>query len=76
MAGILTFAEAKLISAYRVASIAADRLAIIRRYAEMTHLSLGRAEDALDLWVHILATHSPLAIQTHGATHGPRGCAA
>jgi hypothetical protein len=71
MAGILTFAEAKLISAYRVASIAGDRLAIIRRYSEMTHLSLGRAEDALDLWAHILAAHGA----THGATHGPRGCA-
>jgi len=54
MTSPVTFAEARLISAYRVST---DRSAIIRSYADMNHLSLGRAEDALDLWVHILATH-------------------
>jgi hypothetical protein len=55
MTSPVTFAEAKLINAYRAA--ATDRSAIIRSYADMNHLSLGRAEDALDLWAHILATH-------------------
>jgi hypothetical protein len=47
----VTLAEIELIRAYRSV---ADRTPIIRRYAEITHLSLGRAEDALDLWVHLL----------------------
>lgn len=47
----MTFAEMELIRAYRSA---AERTPIIRRYAEVTHPSLGRAEDALDLWVHLL----------------------
>jgi hypothetical protein len=57
MNGILTFAEASLINAYGSTSIATDRQAIIRRYADMTRLSMGRAEDALDLWVHILSAN-------------------
>jgi hypothetical protein len=47
----ITVTEIELIRAYRSA---AERTPIIRRYAEITHLSLGRAEDALDLWVHLL----------------------
>ncbi|HTR36875.1 MAG TPA: hypothetical protein VMH80_13285 [Bryobacteraceae bacterium] len=47
----LTMPEIELIRDYRCAP---DRVPLIRRYAELTHLSLGRAEDALDLWVHLL----------------------
>ncbi|HUA19461.1 MAG TPA: hypothetical protein VMB25_12010 [Bryobacteraceae bacterium] len=47
----LTISEIELIRDYRCA---ADRSPLIRRYAELAHLSLGRAEDALDLWVHLL----------------------
>ena len=50
----MSFAEASLICAYRTAAKAADKIGIIRRYAEMTRLSLGRAEDALDLFAHML----------------------
>lgn len=57
MTSSLTFAEANLINAYRCASIA-NRVAIIRRYADLTKLSMGRAEDALDLWSHILGSHA------------------
>ena len=51
MSSEITFAEIELIRAYRSA---AEKTPIIRRYAEVTHLSLGPAEDALDLWVHLL----------------------
>jgi hypothetical protein len=57
MALILTLAEEKLIDAYRAAPVAADRSAIIRSYATLKRLSLGRAEDALDLWAHMFASH-------------------
>jgi hypothetical protein len=57
MSDIITAAEANLIQSYRSVSIP-DRSAIVRRYAQMTHLSLGRAEDALDLWVYMLANAS------------------
>jgi hypothetical protein len=53
MSNILTAAEANLIHTYRSVSIP-DRVAIVRKYAQATHLSLGRAEDALDLWVYML----------------------
>jgi hypothetical protein len=57
MLNILTATEANLIRAYRsVPSL--DRGAIVSKYAQMTHLSLGRAEDALDLWVYMLAKAS------------------
>jgi hypothetical protein len=50
----MTLAEMRLVDAYR--SVAAvERASIIRLYADMTHLSLGRAEDALDLWAHMLS---------------------
>jgi hypothetical protein len=52
----VTVAEVGLIRAYRSVAHALERATIIRRYAEITHLSLGRAEDALDLWVHLLET--------------------
>jgi hypothetical protein len=54
MTSPMTFAEASLINAYRNTST--DRSAIIRSYADMNRLSLGRAEDALDLWAHILSS--------------------
>jgi hypothetical protein len=57
MALILTIAEENLINAYRTAPAAADRSAIIRSYASLKRLSPGRAEDALDLWAHMLASH-------------------
>jgi hypothetical protein len=53
----ISFAELGLIQAYRSTTGLADRRPIIRSYAEITHLSVGRAEDALDLWVHLLAQH-------------------
>jgi hypothetical protein len=52
----VTVAEIGLIHAYRSVAHAPERAAIIRRYAEITRLSLGRAEDALDLWIHLLDT--------------------
>jgi hypothetical protein len=54
MRDIMTAAEANLIHSYRSVSIP-DRMAVVRKYAQETHLSLGRAEDALDLWVYMLA---------------------
>ena len=50
----VTPVEAGLIHAYQCADDAPERATIIRRYAEITHLSMGRAEDALDLWAHLL----------------------
>jgi hypothetical protein len=50
----VTPVEAGLIDAYRCARDASGRATIIRRYAEITRLSMGRAEDALDLWAHLL----------------------
>jgi hypothetical protein len=50
----ISFAELGLIQAYRSTTAIAARSPIIRRYADITHLSVGRAEDALDLWVHLL----------------------
>jgi len=57
MPDIMTAAEANLIHTYRSVSIP-DRTAIVRKYAQMTRLFLGRAEDALDLWVYMLANAS------------------
>jgi hypothetical protein len=54
MSNILTATEADLIHSYRSVAIP-DRVAVVRKYAQVTHLSLGRAEDALDLWVYMLA---------------------
>lgn len=54
MPAAMTLAEMKLVDAYRSVAVA-ERAPIIRRYADMTHLSLGRAEDALDLWAHMLS---------------------
>jgi hypothetical protein len=50
----MTQAEVELICNYRSS---AEREPIIRQYAELTRLSLGRAEDALDLWSHLLEQH-------------------
>jgi hypothetical protein len=51
----VSLAEAGLIHAYRSAADESKRAAIIRRYAEINRFSVGRAEDELDLWVHMLA---------------------
>jgi hypothetical protein len=53
----ISFAELGLIQAYRSTTGVAERRPIIQSYAEITRLSAGRAEDALDLWVHLLAQH-------------------
>jgi hypothetical protein len=53
----MTDAEIRLIHAYGSVPKGAGRTPIIQRYAEITHLSLGRAEDALDLWAHLTAQH-------------------
>jgi hypothetical protein len=50
----MTQTEVELICNYRSSS---EREPIIRQYAELTRLSLGRAEDALDLWSHLLEQH-------------------
>jgi hypothetical protein len=50
----LTPVEAGLIRDYRCARDVPERATIVRRYAEISHFSIGRAEDALDLWVHLL----------------------
>jgi len=65
----VTFAEIELIRAYRSA---AERTPIIRSYAKITHLSLGRAEDALDLWVHLL---EPPVERTSVVRHRATGAA-
>jgi len=57
MLNVLTATEADLIHSYRSVSIP-DRGAIVRKYAQVTHVSLGRAEDALDLWVYMLGNSS------------------
>jgi hypothetical protein len=53
----LTLSEWGLIYAYQSSAGIAERSPIIHRYAEIAHLSLGRAEDALDLWVHLLSQY-------------------
>jgi hypothetical protein len=54
---MLTLAEVSLIYDYRsVAGV--KRAEVVRRYAQMMNLSPGRAEDALDLWVHILGSQA------------------
>jgi hypothetical protein len=50
----VTPVESGLIHAYQCARDAPERGTIIHRYAKITHLSMGRAEDALDLWAHLL----------------------
>jgi hypothetical protein len=52
----VSIAEAGLIHAYRAAADESTRAAVIRRYAQLNHFSLGRAEDELDLWVHMLSS--------------------
>lgn len=54
MSSGVTLAEARLIHAYRSAADAPEKAAIVRCYGEITRLSMGRAEDALDLWAHLL----------------------
>jgi hypothetical protein len=39
------------------------RSVAIRDYARLMHMSVSRAEDALDLWVHFLTTHVTPRIQ-------------
>ena len=36
---------------------------VIRDYVRLMHMSVSRAEDALDLWVHFLTTHVTPRIQ-------------
>jgi hypothetical protein len=55
---MLTSTETSLVLAYRASSSAAERGSIIGRYAEMARLSMGRAEDALDLWAYMLGRHT------------------
>jgi hypothetical protein len=55
---MLTSIETSLVIAYRGSSTAAERGPIIQRYAELARLSMGRAEDALDLWAYMLGTHT------------------
>jgi hypothetical protein len=35
------------------------RWVVIRDYAQLMHMPVGRAEDALDLWVHLLTRVTP-----------------
>jgi hypothetical protein len=55
---MLTSIETTLVIAYRASSNAAERGSIIRRYAELVRLSVGKAEDALDLWAYMLGKHA------------------
>ena len=57
MANPVTLTEVRMIDAYRHAFVGAERSEIIHRYADINGLSLGRAEDALDLWAHMLEKH-------------------
>jgi hypothetical protein len=54
---MLTSIETTLVIAYRASSNAAERGSLIRRYAELSRLSVGKAEDALDMWAYMLGTH-------------------
>lgn len=54
---MLTSFEINLVAAYRSSSSLPERISIVRRYAELTRLSMGRAEDALDLLAYMLRTH-------------------
>jgi hypothetical protein len=58
---MLTSIETTLVVAYRASSNAAERGSLIRRYAEMSRLSVGRAEDALDLWAYMLSKQGSLS---------------
>jgi hypothetical protein len=50
----LTLTEIDLVRAYQATPEATERTPIILRYAEFMNLSLGRAEDQLDLWTYML----------------------
>jgi len=54
--------EGELIREYRHQPNPQRRCVVIRDYARLMHMSDGRAEDALDLWVHLL-THATPGIQ-------------
>jgi hypothetical protein len=47
--------EGQLIREYWSQPNPQRRRGVIRDYACLMHLSDGRAQDALDLWVHLLA---------------------
>src|SRR5579872_3054648 len=53
---VISHEEEKLIREYLNKSDSRDRCAVIQDYARLMHISEGRAEDDLDLWVHLLAT--------------------
>lgn len=51
--------EGELIREYWSQSNPQRRCGGFRDYARLMHLSVGRAEDALDLWVHLLTPVTP-----------------
>ena len=55
--------EGELIQEYWNQPSPQRRSVVIRDYARLMHMSVGRAEDALDLWVHLLTTQVTPRIQ-------------
>jgi hypothetical protein len=55
--------EGQLIREYWSQPNPRRRSVVIRDYARLMHISVGRAEDALDLWVHLLTTQVTPRIQ-------------
>jgi hypothetical protein len=55
--------EGELIQEYWNQPSPQRRSVVIRDYARLMHMSVGRAEDALDLWVHGLTTRVTPRIQ-------------
>lgn len=57
----ITLSEIELVRAYQSTPEALKKAAIIRRYADLLKLSLGRAEDQLDLWAYMLGRSRTIA---------------
>ena len=57
---LITKQELPLIRECRSKLDPLPRRGVIQDYARLMHMSEGRAEDALDLWVHLLAESVPM----------------
>ena len=51
--------EGELIREYRSRPNPRRRCLVIHNYARLMHMAVSRAEDALDLWVHLLGQVTP-----------------
>ena len=59
----ITATEVELVRAYQSTSEATKKASIIRRYADLLKLSLGRAEDQLDLCAYMLGRSRTVAFE-------------